>query len=828
LNRAAVCDGKFLRVGTRRFFIRGVTYGSFRSNEHGEPYPPFHVLREDFCRMREAGINTVRMYTPPSDRIADAAASVGLFLVPDICWGPRRCELEDPDRMKFMREWIRGHARRLTGHPAVLMYSLGNEIPPLMVRWYGRKRVEGFLRSLFDIAKSESPGTLVTYVNHPPTEYLDLSFLDVVSYNLYLEREPEFRAYVDRLQTQAGERPLFLAEVGLDSRRHGEVQQARFLNWQLRAVFEKGLCGAAVYAWTDEWHIFDSSIEGWAFGLTEPDRQPKLALSAVREVYNLNHKQLGPKAKPKVSVVVCAHNATATIGECLRSLSRLNYPSYEVVVVDDGSTDGTGEIANTFGARLVRIERGGLSRARNEGIKASRSPIIAFIDADAYADPDWLTFAVMTLEAHGAAAVGGPNLSPPGDEFVAQCVDHAPGNPTHVLIDDVRAEHIPGCNMLFRKEALESIGLFDVTHRAAGDDVDVCWKLLARRETIVFSPSAVVWHHRRGTMRGFLRQQRGYGFAEAHLQNRYPGHYNAFGYAVWHGNVYDGPGRLLSTIDLPWLSRLRIYQGRFGSAQFQSLYQSRPVWWFQLFLTVEWMGLAAAALLAGMLAWTVSVPAAPVLSLAAAGMWTLTLATALRAGQQAWRIERWSGRQRWQGLLLVSFLQLAQPFARFWGRAKGLLALRKNRISYPMAAQIYGNLAQRDTWLNHLEETLRRCGWMAAANGDWDNCDLKLEGPGPVRLRLTSVYEEDLQTTRHFIRYRVQGRWKARYLMKLAVVVALIGFCADRWYLLPLAVPLALAALRLLRARKAQTIALAQLALECAEPLGMHVVKEAG
>ena len=294
-----VRDGKFLRVGRRRFYIRGVTYGTFRPNEQGEPYPPFEVLEADFYRMREVGINAVRLYTPPSDRIADAAARVGLFLIPDICWGPRRCELDDKERVAFMHEWIRGHARRLSGHPAILMYSLGNEIPPLMVRWYGRKRIETFLRELHDIAKSESPQSLITYVNHPPTEYLDLPFLDVVSYNLYLEREPEFRAYVDRLQTQAGERPLFLAEVGLDSGRHGEGEQAKFLNWQLRAIYEKGLCGAAVYAWTDEWQIFGSAIEGWAFGLTEADRQPKLALSAVREVYHLNHNQLRGGLRPK-------------------------------------------------------------------------------------------------------------------------------------------------------------------------------------------------------------------------------------------------------------------------------------------------------------------------------------------------------------------------------------------------------------------------------------------------------------------------------------------------------------------------------------------------
>src|SRR5260370_2458777 len=193
------CDGKFLRVGGRRFWIKAVTYGTFGANEEGEPYPHISVVRRDFEQMRLAGINTVRLYTPPSDQLADAAGEAGLLLIPDICWGPRWCQLDSADDRRFMREWIRGHARRLAEHPAILMYSLGNEIPPLIVRWYGRARIEKWVHELYEISKEEAPQTPVTYVNHPPTEHLDLPFLDVVSWNIYLEREPEFRAYLGRL-----------------------------------------------------------------------------------------------------------------------------------------------------------------------------------------------------------------------------------------------------------------------------------------------------------------------------------------------------------------------------------------------------------------------------------------------------------------------------------------------------------------------------------------------------------------------------------------------------------------------------------------------------
>jgi len=96
----------------------------------------------------------------------------------------------------------------------------------------------------------------------------------------------------------------------------------------------------------------------------------------------------------------------------------------------------------------------------------------------------------------------------------AAYVAASPGGPTHVLLDDEVAEHIPGCNMAFRREALHAIGGFDPIFRAAGDDVDLCWRLQNKGYKIGFSPAAVVWHFRRNTVRDYLKQQRGYGKAE--------------------------------------------------------------------------------------------------------------------------------------------------------------------------------------------------------------------------------------------------------------------------------------------------------------------------
>src|SRR6185436_7670610 len=100
------------------------------------------------------------------------------------------------------------------------------------------------------------------------------------------------------------------------------------------------------FAWTDEWWRGGFPVEDWAFGLVDSRRSAKPALEAVSRVFADAPFPADERQRwPKVSVVVCAYNAADTIDECLTSLDHLNYPDYEVVVVNDGSRDTTGEIA---------------------------------------------------------------------------------------------------------------------------------------------------------------------------------------------------------------------------------------------------------------------------------------------------------------------------------------------------------------------------------------------------------------------------------------------------------------------------------------------------
>ena len=273
-----VASGKFLFEGEHKVWVRGVTYGTFAPDEHGNQFPTAAEIDRDFARMAANGINTVRVYTPPPRSLLDTALGHGLRVMVGLPWEQHVAFLDESARASDIVRRVREQVRGSAGHPAVLCYAVGNEIPGSIVRWHGRRRVERFIRRLYDAVKQEDPAALVTYVNFPTTEYLQLPFLDFVCFNVYLESEERLSAYLARLQNQAGERPLVLAELGLDSRRNGEAAQAESLAWQLRTTFAEGCAGAFVFGWTDQWYRGGFDIDDWDFGLTRRDRRAKPAI----------------------------------------------------------------------------------------------------------------------------------------------------------------------------------------------------------------------------------------------------------------------------------------------------------------------------------------------------------------------------------------------------------------------------------------------------------------------------------------------------------------------------------------------------------------------
>ena len=559
--------GKSFFIGGEKFIARGVTYGPFRPDDLGCVYHNSQTVSRDFALMAAEGINTVRTYTCPPRWLLDIAAQHELRVLAGVGLVGEQLSAFLCDRaiVRTVRERCAKDVRSCAAHPALLGYSIGNEIPASIVRWHGRRRIERFLQSLYDIVKEHDSDALVTYVNYPTTEYLQLPFLDFLSFNVYLEQRESFEQYLGRLQSIADYKPLVMAEIGLDSLRNGDDAQAETLAWQIRSSFSAGCAGAFVFSWTDEWHTGGADVTNWKFGITDAARQPKPALVSVRRAFAAAPLPCETRL-PRISVVVATYNGSRTIADCLDGCTRLKYPDYEVIVVNDGSTDATADIARKFDVRLINTPNNGLSRARNRGLDAATGEIIAYIDDDARPDEHWLRFIAHALATSDHVGIGGPNIVPVDDPPLAQCVANSPGGPTHVLITDQLAEHIPGCNMAFRVDRLREVGGFDEQFRIAGDDVDVCWKLQARGWTLGFHPAAVVYHHRRTTLKAYWRQQLNYGRAEAMLEVKWPEKYNAIGHVGWRGRLYGtGSWRGLGCF------ASRVYHGVWATAAFQPL-----------------------------------------------------------------------------------------------------------------------------------------------------------------------------------------------------------------------------------------------------------------
>jgi GT2 family glycosyltransferase len=763
-------DGKFFRLGAKKFHVKGVTYGPFAPNEQGETFPAPEQVRRDLAQLQQLGVNVLRVYYVPPRWFLDLLQEFGLKALVDIPWAKHLCFLDTAASQDEARRTVREAVTACKDHPAIFAFSVVNEISAEIVRWSGVSRVQEFVNELIEDARSIDPHCLFTFTSFPPTEFLQVDDADFVCFNVYLHDPKPFSGYLARLQTLADAKPLILGEFGMDSIREGEAHKCEFLAWQIELAFRAGLAGTVVFSYTDDWFRGGMQITDWGFGLTTRDREPKDSFGIVQRQYQTAPHFPLPRV-PKVSVVVATYNGSRTSQNCLTSLGRLNYPDYEVILVDDGSTDRTPDIAKSFPVvRYLRQPNQGLSAARNAGIRAATGEIVAFTDDDCRADEDWLYYLVSDLLRSDCAAIGGHNFLPPDDSPVAAAVMASPGGPAHVLLSDTEAEHIPGCNMAFYKWALEQVGFFDPIYRKAGDDVDICWRLEDGQFKIGFSPAAFVWHYRRSTIKAYLKQQIGYGEAEALLIAKHPEHYNAIGGGIWRGRIYA------SSFAGLLLRGPAIYHGVFGSAFFQRLYAPNPVPPFMYCTTLGYQIFVNLPLVGLGLNFDMFTPLA-VASLA------LSLGTCVLAAAQA---NLPPHKRRFWSRPLVALLFFLQPIVRGWARLKWRttakyhapasagLALRSPESPDALA---YWSESKLDR-LSFLYEVLTRLEsehWPVRTDTGWESHDLEILASGWIRLRLATATEE-LEMGKRQLRCRLTSQWSflARVLFGLLAVAVIL------------------------------------------------------
>lgn len=740
--------------GEAKWLARGVTYGPFRPCDEAGAYPA-EKAAEDFAAMRHAGCNAVRLYEMPPESLSLAAADHGLRLLVDIPWPKHIAVYGNREHEAMCIGMVEDGIRRLRDWPNLLGVFLGNEIPADIVRWAGQDRVRSFLARLYERAKDLAPDLPIGFANYPATEYLDLSFFDFLGFNIYLHDPVQFEDYLVRLRHLYPEQPLLLSEIGFDVQDHGEAEQKRLLVETLRVAYRVGVAGAFVFSWTDEWHTGGYDIHAWSFGLVDRERNPRPALQAVARVFA--SAPIGEPAGdlPRVSVVVASYNGARTLRQCLQSLRAQTYPDYEVIVVVDGSTDGTARILEDFPEmRVVSQPNRGLSAARNAGIEAATGELVAFTDDDCCADPDWLFHLARHFAEDGAAGFGGPNLTPHEDGLVAQSIALAPGHATHVLLSPREAEHVPGCNMAFRREALLAVNGFDPVFRKAGDDVDLIWRLQDLGCRVGFSTAAFVWHHRRISLGAYWRQQMGYGEAEALLLRKHPHRFNDRGDSLWRGTIYSDRN------SRPLWGKPNVYQGVFCTSGYQCLYERRGSHLPYVFTSPEWwvflLALAACGLFAPVAWWLAGAGAAlslGVSALKARAGWAGARSVSTAHKLLAWLL--WVSQPIVRGGMRYRVrLRTAPPSPALQQASRHAGRRSRRRAGSVLVTEYWGESgADRLDVLRQWTAEMAQRQWFHTANSGWEPWDLVIGLTWWFKVRSVST-EENHGGNSRLLRFR--------------------------------------------------------------------------
>ncbi len=204
---------------------------------------------------------------------------------------------------------------------------------------------------------------------------------------------------------------------------------------------------------------------------------------------------------PKVSLYIPAYNAQRYIARAIEGALRQTHPFDEILVIDDGSTDGTREIALQYPVRVISHDQNrGLPAARNTGLRIARNDLVASLDADCVAEPDWLEKLLPHLNDLKVAGAGGrleeTVLTSVADRWRQA---HLPEDWGSTLV--INPPFLFGANGLHRKSALEEAAGYDeVAMRASGEDTDLSRKLLGAGYKLIYDPLALVKHIKHDTV----------------------------------------------------------------------------------------------------------------------------------------------------------------------------------------------------------------------------------------------------------------------------------------------------------------------------------------
>ncbi|MGQ9502588.1 MAG: glycosyltransferase, partial [Anaerolineae bacterium] len=231
-----------------------------------------------------------------------------------------------------------------------------------------------------------------------------------------------------------------------------------------------------------------------------------------------------PSHEGLFSVIIPVYNGAATLPACLEALQQqtIDPHRYEVIVVDDGSTDGSADIARHFGVRLIRQPHRGAAAARNAGLLAARGELVLFTDADCSPAPNWIEQMTKALENPKVDGVKGAYRTHQRG-FIPRFVQLEYEDRYDRMVGREAIDFVDTYAAAYRRSVLLNVGGFDEAFPgAAVEDIDLSYRLAAQGHWLVFNPHAIVYHHHPTTLQSYLRRKAIYGYWRVPVYIRYP------------------------------------------------------------------------------------------------------------------------------------------------------------------------------------------------------------------------------------------------------------------------------------------------------------------
>ncbi len=222
-----------------------------------------------------------------------------------------------------------------------------------------------------------------------------------------------------------------------------------------------------------------------------------------------------------VSIVIPAYNGAETLPQCLEACLAQDYPNTEVIVVNDGSTDATSEVAARFeGVVVVSQENQGPAAARNHGARVARGDVLAYTDADCIPRPEWISALVARLDDDVVAVGGTYDIANPASRLAR--VVQAEIAVRHSQFEEA-VDFLGSFNVAYSKEAFEAVGGFEESYTwASGEDNDLAYKLQDAGGCLRFTRGAVVAHFHPEGLWSYLQTQRRHGYWRVKLYRDHP------------------------------------------------------------------------------------------------------------------------------------------------------------------------------------------------------------------------------------------------------------------------------------------------------------------